>query len=42
VTSATKRAARSRICRYGWTQDISSKKQIKREGGAFSAPPPMD
>jgi len=39
-TSATKRSARSRICRYGWPQDILSKKQIKREGGAFSAPPP--
>ena len=41
-TSATKRfaIARSRIFRYGLSHDILSKRQRKREGGAYRAPSP--
>ena len=38
--SATKKFARSRIFRYGLFNVILSKRQRKREGGAYSAPPP--
>ena len=39
--SATKRCARSRIFRYRCLMIILSKRQKEREGGAYSAPPPM-
>ena len=38
--SAKKRCTRSRIFRYGFPQDILSKGQKARKGGAYSAPPP--